>query len=95
MGFGISRHYEQILEDELQELGLKKGQYVLVSVPVSHPITLTEARAVLDVLSRESIKSAVLLSKGFHTRRSYLLYRDRGRTRGIHIIPGRAAWVIL
>lgn len=87
MGLGISRRYERLLDDELQRLGLRKGQYILVSVPVSHPITLTEARAVLAVVTRESIQSAILLSSGFHTRRSYLLYKDIGRTQGIQIIP--------
>ena len=59
----------------------------MVSVPVAHPVTLTEARMILDTLSKESVKSAVLVARGFHTRRSYLLYRDLGRTRGITIIP--------
>jgi hypothetical protein len=87
MGFGISQRYGRLVGEELEKAGLKKPQYILVPVPVAHPITLTEARAVLDTLSKESVKSAILIARGFHTRRSYLLYRDLGRTKGITIIP--------
>jgi len=87
MGFGISRRYGRLVAQELERAGLRKEQYIVVSVPVAHPITLTEARAVLDILSRESVRSAILVARGFHTRRSYLLYRDIGRSRGIAIIP--------
>jgi hypothetical protein len=87
MGFGISKRYGRLIGEELERAGLRKGQYILVSVPVAHPITLTEARTVLDTLSKESVKSALLVAQGFHTRRSYLLYKNIGRTRGIIIIP--------
>lgn len=49
MGFAISHRCEQVVGEELQRLGVKKDRYILVSVPVTHPITLNEARAVFDV----------------------------------------------
>lgn len=87
MGFGIARQYGRLVSEEIERLGLKKRQYALISIPVAHPITLTEARTVLNALSREPIGSAVLLSRGFHTRRSFLLYREFGKAKGIRIIP--------
>lgn len=87
MGFGISQRYHRLVAEELERVGLKKRQYTLVSVPVAHPVTLAEARVVLDTLSKESVKSALLVAQGFHTRRSYLLYRDIGKAKGIEIIP--------
>jgi len=56
-------------------------------VPVRHPITLREAEVVLNNLSRENIKSAILVSPGFHTRRSYLVYQYIGRPLQIKIFP--------
>lgn len=85
--FGISDHYNRLVEEELQRHGVKKERYLLISVPVEHPITLTEAKAVFKTLSKESIKSAVLVASGFHMRRSYLVYRGIGRTQDIQIIP--------
>jgi len=50
-------------------------------------VTLTAARVALDTLSRENVKSAILLSPGFHTRRSFLAYQFAGTPLQIKIFP--------
>lgn len=87
MSYAVSGRYDRLVGEELEKAGLGKGQYILVSLPVAHPVTLIEARAVMDILQKESIRSAVLVAEGFHTRRSYLLYRNIGRAKGIHVMP--------
>ena len=52
-----------------------------------NPVTLTAARVALDALSRENVKSAILLSSGFHTRRSFLAYQFAGIPLQIKIFP--------
>ena len=68
--FGRPANYNLYLTKELEKLGLKKDQIIVLEVPKEHPITLTEARIVLSDLSKGGIKSAILVVEGFHTRRS-------------------------
>ncbi len=85
--FGRPSNYSLYLTRELEKLGLRKGQIIVLEVPKEHPITLTEARIVLSDLSQRGIKSAVLVAEGFHTRRSLWTYRQVGLPLGIEIIP--------
>lgn len=80
-------NYNLLLTQKLEPLGLKKEQIQVIEVPTEHPITLTEARTVLSVLSRSGVKSAILLAEGFHTRRSYWAYKQVGSPLGMKIIP--------
>jgi uncharacterized SAM-binding protein YcdF (DUF218 family) len=58
--------------DELQNLGLKKEKVQVISAPIDgHPITLAEPRFVVAKLSQNGTRSAILVSEGFHTRRSF------------------------
>jgi uncharacterized SAM-binding protein YcdF (DUF218 family) len=85
--FGRPSNYNIYLTKELEELGLKKDQIIVLEVPKDHPITLAEARIVLSNLSNRGIKSAILVAEGFHTRRSLWAYRKMGLPFGIEIIP--------
>jgi hypothetical protein len=80
-------NYNFVLTQKLETLGLKKDQIQVIEVPSEHPITLTEAKSVLSNLSRSGVKSAILLAEGFHTRRSYWVYKQVGLPLGIKIIP--------
>jgi len=41
----------------------------------------------MENISKDNIKSAILLSSGFHTRRSYLVYQHVGDSYHIQIYP--------
>jgi len=85
--YGINGNYKDLIRQKLQNHGLKEMEFNVITVPVRHPITLNEAKVVLQGLSKENIKSAVLLSTGFHTRRSYLAYQHEGLPLQIKIFP--------
>ena len=85
--YGISGNYKELIRKELEILGLKEMEFKVIAVPIRNPITLNEARVILQGLSRENVKSAILLSTGFHTRRSYLVYQHIGLPLQIKIFP--------
>ena len=85
--YGINGNYPDIVKQELKKLGLKETDFKVIVVPIRHPVTLKEAEVVLKALSKENIKSAILLSPGFHTRRSYLAYQYVGIPLEIKIFP--------
>jgi uncharacterized SAM-binding protein YcdF (DUF218 family) len=85
--YGINGNYPDIVEQKLKNLGLKKTEFKVIVVPIRHPVTLKEAEVVLKALSRDNIRSAILLSPGFHTRRSYLAYQHVGIPLHIKIFP--------
>ncbi|PKN84725.1 MAG: hypothetical protein CVU51_10020 [Deltaproteobacteria bacterium HGW-Deltaproteobacteria-1] len=85
--YGINGNYKDLIRQKLENHGLKEMEFNVITVPVRHPITLNEAKVVLQGLSKENIKSAVLLSTGFHTRRSYLAYQHEGLPLQIKIFP--------
>ncbi len=84
--FGKPTDYASFLSQEIGRLGLKGDQIKVFSVPQEHPITLNEARAVLSRLSGDHIRSAILVSQDFHSRRSYWAYKQVGIPLGIDII---------
>ena len=79
--------YPSLLAKNLERLGLRKDQFQVIVAPSDHPVTLTEAKIVLSHLSRDGVKSVILLAEGFHTRRSYWAYKQVGLPLGIEIIP--------
>jgi hypothetical protein len=85
--YGISGNYKDLVRQELEKIGLKEKEFKVIAVPIRNPITLNEARVILQGLSRENVKSAVLLSTGFHARRSYLVYQHIGLPLKIKIFP--------
>jgi hypothetical protein len=85
--YGINENYTDIVWQKLKNLGLKETEFKFILIPKRHPVTLKEAEVALGVLSKENIKSAILLSSGFHTRRSYLAYQYVGIPLQIKIFP--------
>ena len=79
--------YPLLISKNLEDLGLKKNQFLIITVPINHPTTVTEARNVLLILSQNGVRSAILLAEGFHTRRSYWAYKQVGLALGIEVIP--------
>ena len=71
----------------LQDHGLKETDFKIIKTPIRNPVTLTAAKVALDALSRENVKSAILVSSGFHTRRSFLAYQFAGIPHQIKIFP--------
>jgi hypothetical protein len=85
--YGIDGNYADIVKQKIKSLGLKETEFKVIVAPIRYPVTLKEAEVVLEALSKENIKSAVLLSPGFHTRRSYLAYQYVGIPLQIEIFP--------
>lgn len=86
--FVLEREYAQLLVNESDRIGLEKVRFQIVVVPSNgHPVTLNEARFVVTILSKDEIRSAILLSKGFHTRRSFGIYSQEGARVGLRVIP--------
>ena len=86
--FAIQDRYTQLLLNESEKMSPGRTKFQVILAPIGgHPITLAEARFVVAKLSKGGIKSAILLSEGFHTRRSYGVYRQEGVRVGLRIIP--------
>lgn len=85
--YGLNTDYANLVRRGLEEHGLKETDFKIIEAPIRNPVTLTAARATLDALSRENVKSAILLSPGFHTRRSFLAYQFAGISHQIKIFP--------
>jgi hypothetical protein len=84
----LQKKYLHLLIDESDRIGLKKEKFQIIVVPsAGHPITLNEARFVLAELNQDGTRSAILLSKGFHTRRSFGVYSQEAARVGVRIIP--------
>lgn len=86
--FALEDRYTQLIIHELENLGLGKEKVQVISAPINgHPITFTEARFVVAKLSRNGVRNAILLSEGFHTRRSFGAYSQEGKRVGLHVVP--------
>jgi hypothetical protein len=84
---GLPPDYGRFLIQKISDLGLEKDQISVYTVPQEHPITLNEARIVLSKLAMDKTPNAIVLTEGFHTRRSYWTYKQVGKGLGIDIIP--------
>ena len=85
--YGINKNYPDNVRQKLKNIGLKETEFKVIVVHSQHPITLKAGEVVLASLSKENIKTAILLSPGFHTRRSYLAYQYAGIPLQIKIFP--------
>jgi len=85
--YGLDTDYSNLVAKELKNHGLKETDFKIIETPINNPVTLTAARVALDALSREDVKSAILVSSGFHTRRSFLAYQFVGIPLKIKIFP--------
>jgi len=85
--YGLHTDYANLVAKELKNHGLKETDFKIIETPIINPVTLTAARGALDALSKENVKSAILVSSGFHTRRSFLAYQFAGTPLKIKIFP--------
>jgi uncharacterized SAM-binding protein YcdF (DUF218 family) len=86
--FALQEKYAELILNELQHLGLDIEKVQVISTPIDgHPITLTEARFVVARLSQNGVRSAILLSKAFHARRSFGAYSQEGARVGLRVVP--------
>ena len=85
--YGLNKGYANLVRKELQNHGVKETDLIIIETTIRNPVTLTEAGEALNALSRENVKSAILLSSGFHTRRSFLAYQFVGIPLQIKIFP--------
>ena len=85
--FALNEDYPDLVRKEMANHGLKEKDFEIIVTHINHPITLVSAKGVLEKISKENIKSAILLSEGFHTRRSYLVYQHVGNPYHIKIYP--------
>jgi uncharacterized SAM-binding protein YcdF (DUF218 family) len=84
--FGLP-NYNLLMVNKLESHGIRNSQFRIINVPIEHPITLIEARIVLEKIAQDGIKRAILVAPGFHTRRSYWAYKQVGSSLGLEIIP--------
>jgi len=73
--FAFNEDYPHLVKKEMEALGLKGRDFRIIVTHIHDPITLTAARGAMETISKEDVKSAILISPGFHTRRSYLIYQ--------------------
>jgi hypothetical protein len=85
--YGLKINYPEIVKQQLRDAGIRETDFKVIVVPIINPITLKEAQRVLKDLSHDNVRSAVLLSPAFHTRRSYLVYQHVGMPLNIKIFP--------
>lgn len=85
--FAFNEDYPGLVKKKMKDLGLKEKDFKIIVTHIHQPITLTEAKGVTEKISKENIKSAILLSSGFHTRRSYLVYQHVCNSFHIKIFP--------
>jgi hypothetical protein len=85
--FAFNEDYASSVRTELRRLGLKDSSFMILATPIRHPVTLTSAKGALLALSKEGIKSALLVSPGFHLRRSSLVYKRLAAPLRITIHP--------
>jgi uncharacterized SAM-binding protein YcdF (DUF218 family) len=84
--FAIQEEYPNLLKKKLKKLGLTENQLKILLIPIDDsPITLTEAKFVVEILAKEGLHEAILLSEGFHSRRSWAVYRQEGRRYNISV----------
>jgi hypothetical protein len=85
--FALNEDYPNLVKKELETLGLRESDFKIIVTRIRNPVTLTSARGAMEALSQDNIKSAILLSQGFHTRRSFLVYQHVGNPLQIKIFP--------
>ena len=76
-----------VIKKKMEGMGLDRSTYRVIITPSRHPMTLTSAQAAIEVLAGEGVRSAILMSPGFHMRRSYLVYQSLGEPLQIRIYP--------
>jgi hypothetical protein len=85
--FAFHEDYPSSVRRELQKIGLKDSDFTVIVTPIRNPVTLTSAKGALKRLALDGVKQAILVSSGFHMRRSYLIYQHLAAPLNIKIYP--------
>ncbi len=85
--FAFDEDYSSFVRRKLQSLGLKDSAFTVIAVSIRDQVTMSAARGALEVLSRDGVKSALLVSPNFHMRRSLLVYQHLSVPSNIKIYP--------
>ena len=85
--FALNEDYPGLVRKEMQDRGFKDKDVKVLVVSIRNPVTLVAAQGALKVLAQEGVKSAILLSPGFHTRRSFLAFQHAANPHQMKIIP--------
>lgn len=85
--FAFNEDYVSLVRKEMESLGLGEKDFRIVVVHIHHPITLVAAKGAMETIAKDNIKSVILLSPGFHARRSYLIYQHVCMPYQIRIFP--------
>ena len=85
--FALNEDYPGMVRKELQNRGLQDANVKVLVVSIRNPVTLIAAQGALKMLHREGVKSALLLSPGFHSRRSFLAFQHAANPYQMKIIP--------
>jgi uncharacterized SAM-binding protein YcdF (DUF218 family) len=73
--FAFDVDYPSSVRKELLSLGVKDSALTIIVTSNQNPITLMSAKDVVKILSKDDIRSAILVSPEFHMRRSFLVYQ--------------------
>jgi len=85
--FALNEDYPGLVKKELETLGLKEKDFKIIVTHIHEPITLTAAKGAMEILFKDNVRTAILLSDNFHTRRSFLVYQHIGASLHIKIFP--------
>lgn len=85
--FGRPQSYASFLVKEIEKMGIRREQLMILEVPKEHPITLIEAQTILPQLAKKQVKKIILLAESFHVRRSFWAYKKVGDALGMEIFP--------
>lgn len=85
--FAFNEDYPSSVKRELLKFGLKDSDFTVIVTPIQNPVTLTSAKGALKTLAGDGVKKAILVSPGFHMRRSYLVYQHLSVPFNIKIYP--------
>jgi hypothetical protein len=77
-------YLEEFLKSKLDS-SYKDFPYKIYNLPVEHPVTLNRSKEILDTLKKFNIKSVLLLTSGFHSRRSKKVYEGILKDSGIKL----------
>ena len=77
---------------QLMNNGVPSGNILVTSIEVRS--TMDEAKAVLDLMSRRQLSSAIVVTDPYHTRRTRKIFNDifQGSNIDLFIRPVRGSW---
>jgi uncharacterized SAM-binding protein YcdF (DUF218 family) len=85
-GIRVSRRFDEVLRIYTRELDLRDEEVETIPIEVSDPVTLNTARQVAAHCESQGVRSAILVTSLFHSRRSALSFRQWLEPHGVKLI---------